>query len=141
MVIYYQLIYYQLIYYQLICYQLICYQLICYQHTCNQNQLLSATCAIQTYAIKLIYFPLNCDHIHLLSSLTCYQVNLLSILSCNQQFCYQLSFAIKFFPKNPPKMEKFLKILKSSFSGKLCVGMELARVVASSKGICQPFER
>ena len=62
----------------------------------NQNQLLSASCAIQTYAIKLIYYQLSCDHIHLLSSLTCYQANLLSILSCNQQFCYQSSFTIKF---------------------------------------------
>ena len=31
-------------------------------------------------------------------------------------------------------MEKFLKILNSSVSSKLCVGMESARFVASSKG-------
>ena len=31
-------------------------------------------------------------------------------------------------------MEKFLKIWNSSVSGKLCVGMESARFVASSKG-------
>ena len=107
---------------------------------CYQTHLLSAqlrshllssliryptSAAIETFAIK--------PHLH--------QANLLSILSCTQQFCYQLSFAIKFFPKNPPKMEKFLKILKSSFSGKLSVGMEVARVVAPSKGICQPFEK
>jgi len=29
-----------------------------------------------------------------------------------------------FSPKNPQKMEKFLKIWISSFSGKLCVSME-----------------
>ena len=31
-------------------------------------------------------------------------------------------------------MEKFLKIWNSSVSGKLCVGMESARFLASSKG-------
>ena len=32
-------------------------------------------------------------------------------------------------------MEKFLNIWNSSFSGKLCVGMEPAHFVASSKGV------
>ena len=81
--------------------------------TCNQNQLLSASLAIQRFAIKL--FTINSVAItlifdqasfaiwpqllmtHLLSSLTCYQANLLSILGCNQQFCYHSSFAIEIF--------------------------------------------
>ena len=166
----------------------LCYQLTFYPLTCNQNQLLSASSAIQTFAIKLIYYQLSCDHIHLLSSLICYPAStaidtftfkpqLLSSL-----ICYQASFAIKphllcslnfyrhiyfqaslanrptchqssvtinnfafnhhlpkdfqldlnpyfqqFFPQtSAKKIETFLKILSSSFSGKLswALGME-----------------
>ena len=50
---------------------IICYQLTWYPLFCNQNQLLSASSGIQTFAIKLIYYWLSCDHIHLLSSLIC----------------------------------------------------------------------
>ena len=41
-------------------------------HNCNQNQLLSASLAIQTFAIKLIYYQLSGDQIHLISSLIYY---------------------------------------------------------------------
>ena len=111
--------------------------LTCYPLTCYQTHLLSTQLISHSFAIK----P------HLLSGLncyrhTCYQANLLSILS---HFCYQSSFAVKFSPcsqslletvfsKNPQKMEKFLKIWNFSVSGKLCLGMESARFVASSKG-------
>jgi len=116
--------------------------IICYQLICNQNQLLSASSAIQTFSIKLIYtinsfaitFAIIDDHIcypassaiwpQMLSSLTCYQTNLLSILSCNK-ICYQifdlLSILIftKFFSKNP---EKNLKISLNLEFFILCVG-------------------
>ena len=98
--------------------------IICYQLICNQNQLLSASSAIQTFAIKLIYYQLICDHILdsfairpqlQLSSLTCNQTNLLSILSCNK-ICYRifdlLSILIftKFFVlKSGRKLENFSK--------------------------------
>ena len=85
---------------------------------------------IQTFAIKLIYYQLSCNHIHLLSSLicysastaidtfaikpcTCYRANLLLILSCNQQFYYQIFdfpsilFLPFFCPKNLQKKKKF----------------------------------
>ena len=60
------------------------------QLTCNQIQKLSPSRAIQTFAIKLTYYQLSSDHIHLLDGLNCYQSHLLSILSCNQQFCYTI---------------------------------------------------
>ena len=60
------------------------------QLTCNQIQKLSPPRAIQTFAIKLTYYQLSSDHIHLLDGLNCYQTHLLSILSCNQQFCYTI---------------------------------------------------
>jgi len=68
----------------------------CYQLTCNQNQLLSASLAIQTFANKLIYYQLSCNHIHLLSSLIYYPASL-----AIRPICYQSSdainnFAIKF---------------------------------------------
>ena len=111
---------------------------------------------IQTFAIKLIYYQLSCNHIHLLSSLicysastaidtfaikpcTCYPANLLLILSCNQQFYSKIFdfpsilFLPFFCPKNLQKIDKILNIWNSSFSGKLCVGMEPAHFVASSK--------
>ena len=110
--------------------------LTCYPLTCYQTHLLSTQLLSHSFAIK----P------HLLSGLncyrhTCYQANLLSIPSCNQQFCYQSSnfrlalnhYLKQFFLKIRKKMEKFLKIWNSSVSGKLCVGIESARFVASSK--------
>ena len=60
------------------------------QLTCNQIQKLSPPSGIQTFAIKLTYYQLSSDHIHLLDGLNCYQTHLLSILSCNQQFCYTI---------------------------------------------------
>ena len=68
----------------------------CYQLTCNQNQLLSASLAIQTFANKLIYYQLSCNPIHLLSSLIYYPASL-----AIRPICYQSSdainnFAIKF---------------------------------------------
>ena len=78
---------------------IICYQLTFYQLTCNQNQLLSASSAIQRFAIKLIYYQLSCDHIHLLSSLICYQASfaikphLLSSLNFYRHIYFQASLA------------------------------------------------
>ena len=132
--------------------------LTCYQPHLLSPHLLSNSFTINSVAITFICYQASfairpqLQSTHLLSSLTCYLANLLSILSCNQQFCYQSSFAIKFstcsqslylpvfFLKIRQKMKKFLKIWNSSVFGKLCVGMEPAGFVASSKGT-KPFKR
>ena len=52
--------------------------------------------AIQTFAIKLIYYQLSCEHIHLLSSLICYPALFAirpHLLSC--LICYPASSAIR----------------------------------------------
>ena len=118
--------------------------------------------AINTFAIKLICYQLSCFHIHLLSSLICYPASTaidtlaikphllsgqfainpplqstiwLSIIICYQIFALLwIIILTNFFQKSGEKMKKFLKIWNSSVSGKLCVGMESARFVASSKG-------
>ena len=111
--------------------------------------------AIPSLAIKLICYQLSCYHIHLLSSLICYPASTAIDTLAIRPICYQSSVAInnfainhhllsnfrlalnhylkQFFLKIRKKMEKFLKIWNSSVSGKLCVGIESARFVASSK--------
>ena len=124
--------------------------------------LLSASLAIPSLAIKLICQQLSCYHIHLQSSLICYPAStaiatlaikphllsgqfainpqlqstiFLSIIICYQIFdLLSIITLTSFFSKNSQKMEKFLKIWNSPVSSKLCVGMESARFVASSKG-------
>ena len=147
--------------YQLTCYQLICYQPHLLSPHFLSTHLLSNSFAINSVAITFICYQASFAirpqllSTHLLSSLTCYQANLLWILSCNQQFCYQSSFAINNFainhnllsnfrlPLNPYfyhffllkiwKKGKISRHLEFSFAGKLCVGMEPAHFVASSK--------
>ena len=112
-----------------------------YPNFCYQTHLLSSQLWSHSFAIK----P------HLLSSLNCFRHICYQASLAIRPICYQSSVAInnfainhnllsnfrlaldlyfyQFFSKNPLKMDKFLKILKSSFSGKLCVGMEPAHFV------------
>ena len=126
------------------------------------THLLSTHLLSASLAIKLICIQLSCYHIHLLSSLICYPASTaidtlaikphllsgqfainpplqstiwLSIIICYQIFALLwIIILTNFFQKSGEKMKKFLKIWNSSVSGKLCVGMESARFVASSKG-------
>ena len=59
------------------------------QLTGNQNQLISASLAIQTFSNKLIYYQLSCNHIYLVSSLIYYPASL-----AIRPICYQSSDAI-----------------------------------------------
>ena len=122
---------------------LTCYPLTFYQLTCYQTHLLSTQLLSHSFAIK----P------HLLSGLNCYLHTCYQASLAIRPICYESSVAInnfainhhllsnfrpalnhylkQFFLKIRKKMEKFLKIWNSSVSGKLCVGMESARFVAS----------
>ena len=107
------------------------------QLTCNQIQKLSPPSGIQTFAIKLTYYQLSSDHIHLLDGLNCYQTHLLSILSCNQQFCYTIFDAF-----NPNICQFYFYISAKKWNNFsfgilhfLCKCMELASLDASSNSV------
>ena len=106
----------------------------------KSSQLLSASLAIQTFAIKLINYQLSCDHIHLISSLICYPTStaidtfafkphllssqfavnpqlqstiLLSIIICYQIFDFLSIITFTFFsPKNFQKNGKISQNLE-----------------------------
>ena len=122
--------------------------LTCYPLTCYQTHLLATQLLSHSFAIK---------H-HLLSGLNCYRHTCYQASLAISPICYQQSIAINnfainhyllskfrlalnhyfnqffFSSKNPQKMKNVIKIWNSSVSGKLCMGIESARFVASSKG-------
>ena len=67
--------------------------------------MLSASSAIQTFSIKLNYYQLSCDHIHLLSSLICYPAS-----TAIETFAIKSHFLAGQFANNP---ELQLTILQS----------------------------